>query len=99
MVYINEDPTNLVKEYLVSYLLKKKKKNSLLLSVGLPTLSFTPDLLLIVSICILYFRKLKMMKPNTTLGMSSIIHEGADATDPYEDVGIIVEGTQMLQKN
>jgi len=27
--------------------------------------------------------------------MSSIIHEGADSTDPYEDVGIIIEGAQM----
>jgi len=46
MVYMNEDPTNLVKEYLVSYLLKKNNNQlSLSLSVGLqPTLTFTPDL-------------------------------------------------------
>uniref|UniRef100_A0A8C1JXT4 Uncharacterized protein n=1 Tax=Cyprinus carpio TaxID=7962 RepID=A0A8C1JXT4_CYPCA len=34
---------------------------------------------------------------NTTLDIYVIVHEGADATDPYEDVGIIIEGIRILQ--
>uniref|UniRef100_A0A8C5PBT4 Uncharacterized protein n=1 Tax=Leptobrachium leishanense TaxID=445787 RepID=A0A8C5PBT4_9ANUR len=33
----------------------------------------------------------------TTLGIYVVISEGADATDPYEDVGIIIEGIKILE--
>ncbi|KAI5611662.1 sterile alpha motif domain-containing protein 3-like, partial [Silurus asotus] len=32
---------------------------------------------------------------NTTLGI--VVHEGADATDPYEDVGIIIKCIQEFE--
>lgn len=32
----------------------------------------------------------------TTIGIYVITHEGSDATDPPEDVGIIVEGVTVL---
>lgn len=34
---------------------------------------------------------------NTTLGIYAIKHEGAGVADPYEDVGVIVEGIQVLE--
>ncbi|XP_077072666.1 uncharacterized protein LOC143746383 [Siphateles boraxobius] len=61
-VYMNEDPTNLVKEYL------DVEHDEAQTSVR-----------------------------NTTLGIYVIVHEGADATDAYEDVGIIIEGVQILE--
>uniref|UniRef100_A0A3B3S609 Uncharacterized protein n=1 Tax=Paramormyrops kingsleyae TaxID=1676925 RepID=A0A3B3S609_9TELE len=33
---------------------------------------------------------------NTTIGICAIKHEGADVADPYEDVGVIIEGIQVL---
>lgn len=33
----------------------------------------------------------------TTIGIYVIKHEGADASDPLEDVGIIVEGVTVLK--
>ncbi|XP_077056267.1 uncharacterized protein LOC143711894 [Siphateles boraxobius] len=59
---MNEDPTNLVKEYL------DVEHDEAQTSVR-----------------------------NTTLGIYVIVHEGADATDAYEDVGIIIEGVQILE--
>ncbi|XP_077103309.1 uncharacterized protein LOC143756615 [Siphateles boraxobius] len=61
-VYMNEDPTNLVKEYL----------------------DVEHD-------------EAQTSMRNTTLGIYVIVHEGADATDAYEDVGIIIEGVQILE--
>ncbi|KAI5608225.1 sterile alpha motif domain-containing protein 3-like, partial [Silurus asotus] len=34
---------------------------------------------------------------NTTLGNYDLVHEGADATDPYEDVGINHKGIQIFR--
>lgn len=34
---------------------------------------------------------------NTTLGIYVIKHEGAQATDPYKDVGVIIEGIKILE--
>ncbi|KAI5630519.1 sterile alpha motif domain-containing protein 3-like, partial [Silurus asotus] len=34
---------------------------------------------------------------NTTLGIYDLVHEGADATDPYEDVGIIIKSIQIFE--
>ncbi|XP_058252315.1 uncharacterized protein LOC131357377 isoform X6 [Hemibagrus wyckioides] len=62
-VYLNEDPSNLLKEYVDA------EQNEALTSMH-----------------------------NTTLGIYVIAHEGADATDSYEDVGIIIEGVQVLEK-
>ncbi|XP_072564525.1 uncharacterized protein [Paramormyrops kingsleyae] len=59
VVYLNEDPSNLVKEYMDA----EHDETQILMS-------------------------------NTTLGIYAIKHEGADVADPYEDVGVIIEGIQ-----
>nr|XP_023663560.1 uncharacterized protein LOC111841794 isoform X2 [Paramormyrops kingsleyae] len=61
VVYLNEDPSNLVKEYMDA----EHDEAQILMS-------------------------------NTTLGICTIKHEGADVADPYEDVGVIIEGIQVL---
>lgn len=61
VVYVNEDPSNLVKEYMdVEH-------------------------------------EAQTMMRNTTLGIYVINPEGAHATDPYQDVGIIIEGIKILE--
>nr|XP_023661204.1 uncharacterized protein LOC111840517 isoform X3 [Paramormyrops kingsleyae] len=62
VVYLNEDPSNLVKEYMDA----EHDETQILMS-------------------------------NTTLGIYAIKHEGADVADPYEDVGVIIEGIQVLE--
>ncbi|GAA6109074.1 uncharacterized protein LOC120946877 [Tachysurus ichikawai] len=62
VVYVNEDPSNLVKEYMD----------------------------------VEHYEAQTSMR-NTTLGIYVIISEGAHATDPYQDVGIIVEGIKILE--
>ncbi|KAM9468204.1 uncharacterized protein Hap1MRO34_014871 [Clarias gariepinus] len=62
VVYLNEDPSSLVKEYMDT----EHDEAQILMS-------------------------------KTTLGIYAIKREGADVADPYEDVGVIIEGIQVLE--
>ncbi|XP_065107472.1 sterile alpha motif domain-containing protein 3-like [Paramisgurnus dabryanus] len=62
VVYVNEDPSNLVKEYMD-----------------------------------VEHEEAQTLMRNTTLGIYVINPEGAHATDPYQDVGIIIEGIKILE--